>query len=282
MGMIWAVSRHVRLLLVMVFAGLAAVSSAWAEEIVRFANPTGKPAALHARLHLPPGTGPFPAVVLIHGSSGVDARYAFHRKALLAAGIATFEADFKTGVFTSTRTRPKGEDFSRTFHPMTFAALKALRTRPDIIGDKIAVMGFSLGGNLALATSALGVSKNHLSRMERRFIAHVGFYPGCGRLGWLARQRLSAPVLILTGSKDGYGNGRDCPPLVAQLNMRTPGRHELHVYPGVHHGFDLQEETVTVRDPVADGGTARMEWNRAAAEDARTRAVAFLKKAMGL
>ena len=43
-----------------------------------------------------------PVVVLVHGTAGVDNRYAFHRPALLDAGIGTFEVDFKTNVFTAT------------------------------------------------------------------------------------------------------------------------------------------------------------------------------------
>lgn len=245
---------------------------------VSFLNPTGKPATLKANLHLPPGNGPFPAVVLIHGSAGPDTRYAFHRPALLAAGIATFEVDFKTGVFSDTKDRPGG----KAFYPMTFAALKALRARPEIDGEKIAVMGFSLGGSQAVATSGYGLVQLNMGPAEKGFAAHVGFYPGCGRLGWLMRQKPTSPVLILTGENDDYGNGRDCPPLVARLNERTPGLYQVHVYPGVHHGFDREGETVTVPDPVADGGQAKMEWSQAAAEDSRARAVSFLKEAMGL
>lgn len=258
---------------------LAAIPCAAATDtVVDFPNPAGKPATLKAKLYLPPGAGPFPAVVLIHGTAGVDSRNAFHRPALLAAGIATFEVDFKTGVFTGARDRPKG----KVFYPMAFAALRALRARPEIDRRKIAVMGFSLGGSLAVATSGQGVVRSNMGPGRRGFAAHVGFYPGCGRLGWLLRQKPTTPVLILTGDKDDYGNGHDCPPLAAQMNERTPDLYELHIYPGVYHGFDRQGETVTVADPAAVGGHAKVEWNRAAAEDARNRAVAFLKRTLGL
>ncbi|UCD81490.1 MAG: hypothetical protein JSW26_08740, partial [Desulfobacterales bacterium] len=43
---------------------------------------------------------PVPIVLLVHGTAGVDSRYAFHKPALLEAGIGTLEVDFKTNLFT--------------------------------------------------------------------------------------------------------------------------------------------------------------------------------------
>jgi hypothetical protein len=63
-------------------------------------------------------TAPCPALVVVHGTSGINTVGAFYREPLVKAGIAFFEVDFKTGVFTSPMNRPAAE----TFVPMGFAA----------------------------------------------------------------------------------------------------------------------------------------------------------------
>ena len=76
-------------------------------ETLRFKGLETTPTYFSGSLTLPEGDqAPVPVVVLVHGSAGVDDRYAFHRPALLEAGIGTFEVDFKTNVFTALIDRP--------------------------------------------------------------------------------------------------------------------------------------------------------------------------------
>ena len=87
------------------------------------------PRHFSGRLTLPEGAQtPLPVVMIVHGSAGVDSRYGFHRPALLAAGMATFEVDFKTHVFTTRSNRPP----VATFQPWVFGALRALHNHPAI------------------------------------------------------------------------------------------------------------------------------------------------------
>ena len=51
------------------------------------------PQGIPATLRLPPGEGRVPAVVIVHGSGGVDGRGAFYAEALRRAGIATIEPE---------------------------------------------------------------------------------------------------------------------------------------------------------------------------------------------
>jgi len=92
--------------------------------------------------------GPVPAIVLVYGTSGMDLRGEFYRASILGAGIASFEVDFKTGVYSGALARPKLD----TFLPMAFAALKELRKLPSIDPRRIGIMGFSVGGHIGLRT----------------------------------------------------------------------------------------------------------------------------------
>ena len=236
-----------------------------------------KPKTRDGILVLPQGrTGPFPAVILVHGTAGPDDRYSFHRPALLKAGIATFQVDFKSGVFTGPKDRP----VNSMFDPFAFAALRELRNHPAIDPDRIAIMGFSLGGHLSLRLANDIPGRGWLDQGESGFAAHVAFYPSCR---WVRGhfKPTGAPILILTGELDSYGDGKACGPLVDKLNKTTPGIAALKIYPGVHHGFDRGGSWYGY-DPAAINQRGVARYDAAAAEDSRRRAVDFLSKVFGL
>lgn len=257
-------------LLALLLAGCTAVAAAPPPE------PLGR-----GVLHLPHGAGdatrPVPAVVLVHGTAGPDERYPFHRSALLAAGIATYEVDFKRGVFRGPRDRPR----ATTFLPWTVEALMALRQDARIDPKRIAIMGFSLGGHVSL----LAADRRFVGPLlggEPGFAAHVAFYPACR---WLL-ERLSAdlsaaPLLVLAGDADAYGEGTYCPALKKWAAQDPDVHFTLKLYPGVQHAFDKPGEA-TFADPAAIGGRGARAWNGAAAEDARATAVRFLRAAFGM
>ncbi len=105
---------------------------------------------LSGTLYLPENTsGPCPAIVLVHGTSGINQVGKLYHEPVLGAGIAIFEVDFKTGIFTGPMDRPHID----TFLPMAFAALKELRKNPAIDPNRIGIMGFSMGGGVTMRTA---------------------------------------------------------------------------------------------------------------------------------
>lgn len=99
--------------------------------------------SLSGTLHLPAGKGPHPAAIAVHGS-GPALRTDFGLAGALAGrGIATLAYD-KRGVGRSEGdwTRASLDDLAQD----ALAALAYLRSRPDIDGARIGMIGHSQGG----------------------------------------------------------------------------------------------------------------------------------------
>lgn len=98
---------------------------------------------LHGRLVLPPTPGPYPAVVVVHGSEKDAATTYYHDAWLLAPrGIAVLIFD-KRG--TGRSGGKFGMDFSQLADDVV-AAVDWLRQQPQIDADRIGLTGYSQGG----------------------------------------------------------------------------------------------------------------------------------------
>ena len=237
-----------------------------------------QPYHVSGTLYLPENSSsPNPAIVLVHGTTGIDSRGAFYREAILNAGIAIFEVDFKTGVFTSALDRPHSEEFV----PLAFAALKELRKLPNIDPARIGIMGFSLGGGVTLRT-AMETNRQTWMGAEKGFATHVAFYPVCRpfikQLQDSGSRMTGAPMIIFYGTEDAYSEGTAVPELKRLLATKYNFDLTTVEYPGATHGFNRHARSISYRDPAAIGGKGYMEWNESAANDSLTRVVAFLRE----
>jgi len=134
------------------------------EEQVTFANPKAQ-VSLVGTLTLPPGSGPFPAAILIAGSGPQDRdeTVAGHRPFLVLAdyltrkGIAVLRYD-KRGIGKSTGSfdQATSEDFASD----AAAALAYLKSQKEIDSRSIGLIGHSEGGIIApmIASRSAGVA----------------------------------------------------------------------------------------------------------------------------
>ncbi|MBT8189608.1 MAG: alpha/beta fold hydrolase, partial [Bacteroidia bacterium] len=109
------------------------------EEWISFQNGNVK---LHSRINLPDGSGPFPAIVLVHGS-GRDAATDFYYNGdfFAAHGIAALTYD-KRGTGNSTG------DYTFDYDLLAsdaIAAVRYLQSRNDILAGQIGLSGYSQG-----------------------------------------------------------------------------------------------------------------------------------------
>jgi dienelactone hydrolase len=196
----------------------------------------GAPVTLTGRLRLPGDAGPFPAVVLMHGSEGpVSGPVARWEWALQPLGIATFSLDSFTarGVTETATDQSRLGSFTQLYD--VYRAVDALAADPRVDPDRIAVMGFSRGGVAALYSAMTRFQQRYGS--EARIAAHLPFYPACnfGLIGEL--DVTGAPIREFHGAADTYTSPGPCRDYIARL---AAAGHDAAMteYPGVRHGFD--------------------------------------------
>lgn len=244
------------------------------------------PLILAAQLRIPRRDGKMPAVVIAHGTSGIDSRGAYHAQALNDAGIATLELDMWSPrrLHGGIGQQGRPESVVETL-PDAFGALSYLAAHPDIDPRRIGIMGFSWGGVVSMLTATKPYSERYLGSSPLRFAAHAPFYPVCWTYnrvpGHEFRDLTGAPVFIQSGVCDDYDEPDSCEKLVASLPDAARGKVTVMVYPGAAHGFDALQPGHIVEDPyshLGQGGKVRFEPNPGAAARARHATVDFFER----
>jgi dienelactone hydrolase len=229
----------VRFLAAAAFVGLALAGAASAaERRVVVADPAPPLAGaavvgpLAGYLTAPPGAGPFPAVALIPSCLGLPENRAAFAATLASWGyVALYVDEFAPRGLTETCSVdfPVGPADAA-------AALAFLARQPFVDATRLAVVGFSQGGDVALAVAASPPGGTRLN-------AAAAYYPPCAnRQG----ERLAVPTLILVGKADSVTPAEDCRAFAAG---QAPGETRLVVLPGAGHLFD---------DPAYAGGRVVM------------------------
>ncbi len=183
-----------------------------------------------AELFMPAGTGPFPAMVVLHGCDGVGPHYRDWARQLRAWGYAAMLVD---------SFRPRGVsnvcNQGMNVPPLlqaqdAFAASDYLRGLPNIRRDRIGVIGFSHGGWAVLkAVLAQTVAADHATAFQ----VAVAFYPGCDP----SHSTLATDTLILIGDADDWTPVQRCERWRDQVSTFEHAL-EVKIYPGALHGFD--------------------------------------------
>jgi len=227
-----------------------------------------------------------PAVVLMHGRAGAYssaakgvytaetlsmrhkwwARY-WAERGYVAIVVDGFGPRGYPGGFAAGTYNDRPDSINEvTIRPLdAYGALKYLRSRADVDGARVGLMGWSNGGSATLAAMA----DDKVGDMRKLgFKAGLSFYPGCGLKKRFDAKGYTAyaPVRVFIGTEDEEVSPKLCQELVAR-SRKLGSDVELTVYPGATHSFD-------------DPGKKRQSVpaNAEAAEDAREKAGAFFDR----
>lgn len=199
---------------------------------------------------------PRPAVLIVHGSGGVDSRGANYADALNRAGFVTLEID----LWAPRHVRSAGGRPSsvRDTLPDAFAALDFLvRQSDDVDSARIGITGFSWGGVVSMLT-ATRANRAAFATGDQQFAAHAPIYPVCwvyNRVpGYAFSDLTGAPVFIQSGAADAYDAPTRCADLQQSLSPPDQALVTVTSYPGATHAWDRREPDAVIQDPFSHEG----------------------------
>jgi dienelactone hydrolase len=222
-------------------------------ETVHFASLDGR-TNLTAYLGRHPGDAPRPAVVLMHGCSGllnaqsrIIPLYRAWMRALFARGydVLTVDSAASRGFGQTCSAGPDRITMWRDRPKDAYAALVYLQAQPAVQAGRVALMGWSQGGGVVLLT----INDKSIGRppaLSHDFKAAVAFYPGaCSETyqskpftavepqGWTT----PVPLLVLSGAADTWTPLAPCEAFLSAAKARG-NPIELKTYAGAVHAFD--------------------------------------------
>ncbi len=209
---------------------------------------TTQKTVIFGTLQLPKkATGPVPAMVIAHGSSGVGDKESWWTDHLNDIGVAGFTVDS----FTPRNIRDTATDQTQLSTSANvadaFAALKLLATHPKVDRQRIGIIGFSKGGQVALWTE-LDPYRRAVIEDQTKFAAHVPLYPACN--DWQVSEHVAgAPMLMLLGGRDDYTPAAPCREYAQWFKSKGVDVNVI-TYENAYHDFDSSRPPVRAKNVV--------------------------------
>jgi carboxymethylenebutenolidase len=195
-----------------------------------------------------PASGSGPALIVIQEWWGLVDHIKDVADRFAAAGFVALAPDLYHGESTQ-----KPDDAGRLMMALDIdraardleGAVAYLLALPSVAVRKVGVVGFCMGGQLALATACLSASVGAV-------VDFYGVHPNVK----LDFAKLGAPVLALFAARDAFVT----PEIARKLerDVRSAGKAiEVHIYPGADHAFFND-----TRPDVFNREAATDAWNR--------------------
>src|SRR5712672_773201 len=139
---------------------------------------SGRATTISGILRVAQGSGRFPLVILMHGSGGIERNAVVWRRLFASLGISTFDIDSFTGRGIVSTVADQSQLGRLNMILDLYRSLTALAAHPRVDPNRIAVMGFSRGGQATLYAS--------LKRFHKMWnpvvvdpAVYIALYPPC-------------------------------------------------------------------------------------------------------
>jgi len=237
--------------------------------VVELDSPAATSRALQGLLRLPSHPGASPAVVLLHSCNGnwrrLDERWG---RVIASWGYVTLTVDSSL----NSNCRNAAVELVHD----AYRALNFLVRHPAVDPARVAALGFSQGGWLAMSSVERGVIE---WTATNKFRAVIAFYPPCRAF----KDNMTVPTLILVGELDDWSTARECRNLVEGRDDYGISRDvaqgvpiKLIVLPGAYHSFDSPNLTTP-----ANFLGHHLEFSQAATDQSVAALREFLNVTMG-
>jgi dienelactone hydrolase len=210
----------------------------------------GKKLVVSGELEWPAGaTGAVPAVVLMHGGSGVQPYQQLWARELRGLGFATLVVDSFSGrgLVRIANQLDALNAPSRVID--AYRSLELLAGNPRIDRERIAFMGFSHGGTAGVLAMQRRFRTTYGPR-EPEYAAWILFYAYCNTQVIGELEVSAAPIRFFHGTADTWTPVGACRSYAERL--RTAGADAVFTeYPLAQHGFDNPQAPSLSRIPDA-------------------------------
>lgn len=212
---------------------------------VNLATPPGSElaAGVWGVLEAPAGPGPYPGVIVLHGSAGWRPEYAIFAKELSDSGFAVLALDYYREIGSSAIGSEEKLEKWPAYQGAVRRAVEYLGSVPGVSDGPIGLVGFSRGAFLAVSVGS----------STARVGAIVDLYGGGGGGVDPIEEEVQGlpPLLILHGEADSIVPVRFAEALRDAV-AESGGEAEMHLYPRVGHAFNLPSSPTYSEESAAD------------------------------
>ncbi len=216
-----------------------------------------KPVTLAGELHIAQGPGKRPLVVLLHGSGALNGGHELWAREFAEMGVSTLLVDAFSGRGIVATSDNQGLLGRLNMILDTYRALDRIKDHPRVDTSRVALIGFSRGGQATLYASLERFHKMW-NQSGVDFAAYFPFYADCMTTFVDDVKVKPVPIRMHHGEIDDYNPAPQCAAYADRL--KAAGRDvQMTTYKDAAHSFDgplgppkptLSAQSMTVRECV--------------------------------
>ena len=197
---------------------------------------SGKPVTVAGALRIAQGSGRLPLVIFLTGSGGFGTNLDVWERQLQEMSISTFALDSLAGRGIASTRQDQSALGLLNMTVDLYRSLAVLAANPRVDPNRIAVMGFSLGGQ-----AALYAGMKRFAQMWNpagvNLAAHIALYSPCNVTLIGDTEVSDRPIRLFHGISDDFVEIGPCRAYVGRL-QKAGKDAKLTEYPDTWHAFD--------------------------------------------